>query len=82
MMRPRLDPDTRPVTLPVQIVRRARTDQYGAERGRRWLGRYRPMATRNGVPEARYRYQGTGQSMSEDEATAYLTTRKRGPDGT
>ena len=78
-MQPRLDPDVRPAVLPVQIVKRPRTDRYGAPRGRRWTDRYRPMAIRNGVPERRYRYQGTGRSMSEAEAARTLTTRKRGP---
>lgn len=45
--------------LAVQLVKRATTDRYGNPRGRRWTDRYRPLATRNGIPARLYDYRGT-----------------------
>lgn len=73
MPSPRLDPDTRPMLLGAQIITRPTADQYGAERK---TPRPRPITTRNGLPEPRYRYQGTGQSMSPAEARYWLTSMK------
>jgi hypothetical protein len=77
-MIPRADPETRRTAIAVQVLQRSRTDQYGHEtrQARRGL-RYRPLQTRNGLPEPGYVYRGTGKSMKPDEALWWLAGRRR-----
>lgn len=69
---PRSNPETRPILAGVQLMRRSGEDRYGNERAH-WGATIRPVRTRNGLPVSCYRYQGTGQSMSADEAEWWLT---------
>jgi hypothetical protein len=63
-----------------QLLRRLSIGIYGTDAGEstREASPQRPLATRNGLPVRPYRYQGTGQSMSDVEARYWLRHHGRG----
>jgi hypothetical protein len=70
-MQPRKDPETAPVQLGVQFIRRADPDRYGAEYSRAYAeknARVKPMVTRNGLPWKPYVYRGTGRDRHPETA--------------
>jgi hypothetical protein len=72
---PRTDPELRPAPAPaVQVLTRARTDQYGNRNGCRG-----PVEIRNGLPEPRYQYRGTGGDRALDRAWKQDQKRKKAP---
>lgn len=78
-MLPRVDPQTVPVPVTLQLARRPELDRYGADRSPTYAAksmRTRALETRNGMPWKPYRYRGTGESMSQREAAWWLTSER------